>query len=402
MIIWGVGLFVHYRIDPSSPFGEEWTSSSKLQLVGFVILITGQAIYGEIIRIPFLRHSQTNFCQKRFGRVEVTFGWGWRGFKKVLELTKETHLETLCISEFVVNQSKVRWLVKSHPHRNSSDSFSLGWWNEGWNRWMRFFWVRLDVLPHAISPDKPLAKAKITSVKVRRLVKLLLWVFPQFFISDANLSMQQVGTVPTASKMWRCIYLPQHPCTLRARFYEHVMVSAVPVLRELLGGRNAIKNNGWCYSCPAMLEICQARSPLIRVAWYVNQPPLAVEIQLHGRWLKKKGGSSLMVAGEIGSWDESSKTAKYRGFDLWSTGHDFFVFWASKIKPLRDVSSGMSFVFTPEQNLKGKSGWNSTSLAGGMFFVGGAVLSNVVNVKVIIWGISSSLMNSQDPKWVFP
>lgn len=192
MIIWGVGLFVHYRIDPSSPFGEEWTSSSKLQLVGFVILITGQAIYGEIIRIPFLRHSQTNFCQKRFGRVEVTFGWGWRGFKKVLELTKETHLETLCISEFVVNQSKVRWLVKSHPHRNSSDSFSLGWWNEGWNRWMRFFWVRLDVLPHAISPDKPLAKATITSVKVRWLVKLLLWVFLQLFISNAKLSMQQV------------------------------------------------------------------------------------------------------------------------------------------------------------------------------------------------------------------
>ena len=46
-----------------------------------------------------------------------------------------------------------------------------------------------------------------------------------------------------------------------------------------------------------------------------------------------------------------SKTAKYRGFDLWSTGHDF-VFWASKIKPLRDVSSGKSFLFTPEQNLK--------------------------------------------------
>jgi len=61
MIIWGVGLFVHYRIDPSSPFGEEWTSSSKLQLVGFVILITGQAIYGEIIRIPFLRYRSDSF-----------------------------------------------------------------------------------------------------------------------------------------------------------------------------------------------------------------------------------------------------------------------------------------------------------------------------------------------------
>ena len=55
MIIWGVGLFVHYKIDPKSPFGEEWTESSRLQLVGFVILITGQAIYGEIVRLPGLR-----------------------------------------------------------------------------------------------------------------------------------------------------------------------------------------------------------------------------------------------------------------------------------------------------------------------------------------------------------
>ena len=352
MIIWGVGLFVHYRIDPSSPFGEEWTSSSKLQLVGFVILITGQAIYGEIIRIPFLRHSQTNFCQKRFGRVEVTFGWGWRGFKKVLELTKETHLQTLSLSKFVENQSNVRWLVKSHPHRNSSDSLSLGWWNEGWNRWMRF---SFESDQHGCStpcyqPWQTASNSKDNISESEMTCETAPLSLPAI-IHFRHKVVNATGTVPTASKMWRCIYLPQHPCTLRARFYEHVMVSAVPVLRELLGGGNAIKNNGWCYSCPAMLEICQARSPLIRVAWYVNQPPLAVKIQLHGRWLKKKGGSSLMMAGEIGSWDELSKTAKYRGFDLWSTGHDF-VFWASKIKPLRDVSSGKSFLFTPEQNLK--------------------------------------------------
>ena len=60
MIIWGVGLFVHYKIDPASPFGEEWTSSSRLQLAGFVILITGQAIYGEILRLPGLRHIVLN------------------------------------------------------------------------------------------------------------------------------------------------------------------------------------------------------------------------------------------------------------------------------------------------------------------------------------------------------
>lgn len=56
MIIWGVGLFVHYQIDPESAFGEQWTSSSKLQLGGFVILITGQAIYGEIFRLPGFRY----------------------------------------------------------------------------------------------------------------------------------------------------------------------------------------------------------------------------------------------------------------------------------------------------------------------------------------------------------
>lgn len=56
MIIWGVGLFVHYQIDPASPFGEQWTDSSQLQLFGFMILITGQAIYGEIIRIPGVRY----------------------------------------------------------------------------------------------------------------------------------------------------------------------------------------------------------------------------------------------------------------------------------------------------------------------------------------------------------
>lgn len=60
MIIWGVGLFVHYQIDPLSPFGEEWTDSSQLQLLGFVILITGQAIYGEIIRIPGLRYRSVS------------------------------------------------------------------------------------------------------------------------------------------------------------------------------------------------------------------------------------------------------------------------------------------------------------------------------------------------------
>eukprot|EP00440_Ansanella_granifera_P026222 gb/GFBE01028477.1/.p1 GENE.gb/GFBE01028477.1/~~gb/GFBE01028477.1/.p1 ORF type:complete len:408 (+),score=79.62 gb/GFBE01028477.1/:1-1224(+) len=56
MVIWAFGLFVHYRINPSSAFGEAWNSSSYLQLVGFFVLVMGQAIYGEIIKVPGLTY----------------------------------------------------------------------------------------------------------------------------------------------------------------------------------------------------------------------------------------------------------------------------------------------------------------------------------------------------------
>jgi len=51
MVIWAFGLAVGH-ISPSSPFGEQWTPYSYLQLVGFVILVLGQGIYGEIIKVP--------------------------------------------------------------------------------------------------------------------------------------------------------------------------------------------------------------------------------------------------------------------------------------------------------------------------------------------------------------
>eukprot|EP00930_Biecheleria_cincta_P093883 TRINITY_DN8453_c0_g1_i1.p1 TRINITY_DN8453_c0_g1~~TRINITY_DN8453_c0_g1_i1.p1 ORF type:complete len:400 (-),score=67.57 TRINITY_DN8453_c0_g1_i1:526-1725(-) len=54
MVIWSFGLFVHYRVDKHSPFGEVWTSNSYIQLVGFFVLVTGQAVYGEVLRVPGL------------------------------------------------------------------------------------------------------------------------------------------------------------------------------------------------------------------------------------------------------------------------------------------------------------------------------------------------------------
>eukprot|EP00927_Polykrikos_kofoidii_P081710 TRINITY_DN7945_c0_g1_i2.p1 TRINITY_DN7945_c0_g1~~TRINITY_DN7945_c0_g1_i2.p1 ORF type:complete len:391 (-),score=51.13 TRINITY_DN7945_c0_g1_i2:547-1719(-) len=55
-IIWIFGLVVH-SYDETSPFGEMLTPYSWLQLFGFVVLLVGQAVYGEILKLPFLTYS---------------------------------------------------------------------------------------------------------------------------------------------------------------------------------------------------------------------------------------------------------------------------------------------------------------------------------------------------------
>ncbi|EER16320.1 conserved hypothetical protein [Perkinsus marinus ATCC 50983] len=50
-VIWIVDLIIH-AIAPESVFGEVWTMWSWLQLFGFGLLIFGQAVYSDIIRIP--------------------------------------------------------------------------------------------------------------------------------------------------------------------------------------------------------------------------------------------------------------------------------------------------------------------------------------------------------------
>mmetsp|Transcript_119156 Transcript_119156/g.342378 ORF Transcript_119156/g.342378 Transcript_119156/m.342378 type:complete len:397 (+) Transcript_119156:59-1249(+) len=56
VLIWLFGLVVHYCWDKHSAFGEAWTPYSYLQLVGFGILMTGQAVYGEVLRVPTLKY----------------------------------------------------------------------------------------------------------------------------------------------------------------------------------------------------------------------------------------------------------------------------------------------------------------------------------------------------------
>eukprot|EP00929_Paragymnodinium_shiwhaense_P065904 TRINITY_DN3300_c0_g2_i1.p2 TRINITY_DN3300_c0_g2~~TRINITY_DN3300_c0_g2_i1.p2 ORF type:complete len:411 (+),score=99.16 TRINITY_DN3300_c0_g2_i1:66-1298(+) len=53
-VIWAFGLYVHYFVDENSKFGESLTPYSSIQLAGFLVLVTGQAVYGEVLRIPGL------------------------------------------------------------------------------------------------------------------------------------------------------------------------------------------------------------------------------------------------------------------------------------------------------------------------------------------------------------
>jgi len=56
MVIWAFGLYVHYNVDSDSKFGETWNDYSFLQLIGFFILVIGQAVYGEVLKVPCLTY----------------------------------------------------------------------------------------------------------------------------------------------------------------------------------------------------------------------------------------------------------------------------------------------------------------------------------------------------------
>lgn len=55
MVIWAFGLTWHAYY-PDSPIGEAWTPYSYMQLGGFVVLVLGQSIYGEVLKVPCLEY----------------------------------------------------------------------------------------------------------------------------------------------------------------------------------------------------------------------------------------------------------------------------------------------------------------------------------------------------------
>jgi len=54
-VIWAFGLTWHAYY-PDSTFGEAWTAYSYMQLCGFCVLVLGQAIYGEVLKVPGLKY----------------------------------------------------------------------------------------------------------------------------------------------------------------------------------------------------------------------------------------------------------------------------------------------------------------------------------------------------------
>merc|ERR1711937_1033718 len=53
LVVWVADLIIH-SVDPLNPLGEAWSVYSWLELLGFVVLVTGQMTYAEIIPVPFM------------------------------------------------------------------------------------------------------------------------------------------------------------------------------------------------------------------------------------------------------------------------------------------------------------------------------------------------------------
>ncbi|KAF4675973.1 hypothetical protein FOL46_008584 [Perkinsus olseni] len=51
-VIWVCDLIIQYFIAPGSNFGEVWTAWSWLQLFGFLVLVLGQAVYSDLVKVP--------------------------------------------------------------------------------------------------------------------------------------------------------------------------------------------------------------------------------------------------------------------------------------------------------------------------------------------------------------
>jgi len=75
LVVWAVALLVHYKVDSQSRFGEAWTNYSYLQLAGFCLLIFGQAIYGGVIKLPWMYYPDPEDTEVEVWKSPVAEQW---------------------------------------------------------------------------------------------------------------------------------------------------------------------------------------------------------------------------------------------------------------------------------------------------------------------------------------
>jgi len=57
LIVWVVDLSVFYMVDPNIAWGESWSVYSYVELVGFLFLVTGQAVYAGVLQVPGMKYA---------------------------------------------------------------------------------------------------------------------------------------------------------------------------------------------------------------------------------------------------------------------------------------------------------------------------------------------------------
>lgn len=51
-LVWFFGLLVHYLVDSGSELGEVWSTWSYLELLGLLVVLLGQSVYGGFLKLP--------------------------------------------------------------------------------------------------------------------------------------------------------------------------------------------------------------------------------------------------------------------------------------------------------------------------------------------------------------
>jgi len=74
LIVWAFDLYIHYYVDATSAYGEFLTPWSSLEIIGFVFIVLGQAIYGGMLKVPGMKYRPNRRSQCQCSAPLAPFG----------------------------------------------------------------------------------------------------------------------------------------------------------------------------------------------------------------------------------------------------------------------------------------------------------------------------------------